>query len=216
MDALARLRALDAQTSAISREKLRLERLIAALIDEERRRLNFVVEKLEARRELTLAGGTFDLRIDRIDSIEGGGYAILDYKSGEVRPLRWDGESLRDPQLIAYLLAVPDLDVQAVANVSLTQGRAKFTGKASRKGLLPGVSGLPGMLPSKVPAEEIDAAWLREISRWSGTAESLAAAYIAGHAPVQPTPDNCRNCHLTILCRRVELAAADVEPDEAP
>lgn len=201
---------------AVDRETMRLERLIAMLLEEERKRPNFVVEKLEKRCALNLAGGTFDLRIDRIDSIEGGGYAILDYKSGEARSLRWDGETLRDPQLIAYLLAVPDLDVQALANVSLTQGRVKFTGKASRKGLLPGVSGLPGMNPGKVAAEEIDAAWLREISRWTRTAELLAAAYIAGHAPVQPAPDVCRNCHLTVLCRRVELAAADIEQADPP
>ncbi len=197
---------------AVDREKLRLERLIADLIDEERKRPNFVIEKLEARRELKLAGGTFDLRIDRIDSIEGGGYAILDYKSGEPRPLDWDDARIRDPQLVAYLLATPELDVQALANVSLTLGRAKFTGRASRKGLLPGVNGLPGMPANKVPAEEIDAAWLRELSRWTQSVESLAADYLAGRAPVEPANDVCRHCHLTILCRRVELASEDA-PD---
>ena len=39
--------------------------------------------------------------------------------------------------------------------------------------------------------------------------ERLAAAYLAGEAPVQPAADVCRNCHLTVLCRRLELAAAD-------
>ncbi len=194
---------------SVDREKLRLERLIAELIDEERKRPNFVVEMLEARRELKLAGGSFDLRIDRIDSIEGGGYAILDYKTGEPRSLAWDDAKIRDPQLIAYLLATPELDVQAMANVSLTLGRAKFTGRASRKGLLPGVNGLPGMSPNKVPAEEIDAAWLRELTRWTRSVESVAAEYLAGRAPVEPGSDVCRHCHLTVLCRRVELAAQD-------
>ena len=198
---------------SVDREKLRLERLIANLIDEERKRPNFVVEMLEARRELTLAGGTFDLRIDRIDSIEGGGYAILDYKSGDARTPDWNDAKIRDPQLVAYLLATPELDVQALANVSLTLGRAKFTGRASRKGLLPGVNGLPGLPANKVPAEEIDAAWLKELSRWSQSVESLAADYLAGRAPVEPATDVCRHCHLTVLCRRVELAMQDA-PDE--
>ena len=44
---------------------------------------------------------------------------------------------------------------------------------------------------------------------WVQGLEQLAAAYLAGAAPVQPATDVCRHCHLTILCRRVELAAAD-------
>jgi hypothetical protein len=38
----------------------------------------------------------------------------------------------------------------------------------------------------------------------------LAAHYLAGEAPVQPAADVCRNCHLTVLCRRVELAETDL------
>jgi hypothetical protein len=43
----------------------------------------------------------------------------------------------------------------------------------------------------------------------------VAAAYIAGHAIVQPAPDVCRNCHLTTLCRRVELASISVGEESA-
>ena len=62
------------------------------------------------------------------------------------------------------------------------------------------------MNPNKVPPEEIAAAWQTETARWLHGLQMLAAAYIAGHAPVQPASDVCRNCHLTTLCRRVELA----------
>jgi probable DNA repair protein len=196
---------------AIDREKYRLEHLILKLLDLERTRAPFTVEKLEARRDVGIAGGQFELRIDRIDSIEGGGYAILDYKSGEPRSLRWQGEEVRDPQLLAYLMAERGRNVQALANVSLTNGRAKFTGKSSHKGLLPGVSGLPGMNPNKVPPEEIAAAWESETGRWLHGLQMIAAAYLAGNAPVQPAADVCRNCHLTTLCRRVELAHLDEE-----
>ena len=194
---------------AVEREKHRLEILIEKLIDVERTRAPFTIEKLEARRGVAIGGGQFDLRIDRIDAIEGGGYAILDYKSGEPRSLRWNAEVVRDPQLLAYLLAERGRDVVALANVSLANGRAKFTGKSSHRGLLPGVSGLPGMNPNKVPAEEIAAAWQQETEHWLHSLQLIAADYIAGRAPVQPASDVCRNCHLTTLCRRVELATID-------
>jgi ATP-dependent helicase/nuclease subunit B len=199
---------------AVEREKYRLERLIENLLDLERTRAPFTVETLEALRDVSIAGGQFRLRIDRIDSIEGGGYAILDYKSGEPRSLRWRGEEVRDPQLLAYFMAERGRNVLALANVSMANGRAKFSGKSSHKGLLPGVAGLPGMNPNKVPAEEIAAAWEVETGRWLHGLQMLAAAYIAGHAPVQPAPDVCRNCHLTTLCRRVELAGFAEETGE--
>ena len=194
---------------AVEREKHRLEILIEKLLDVERTRAPFTIETLEARRSVAIGGGQFELRIDRIDAIEGGGFAILDYKSGEPRSLRWNGEVVRDPQLLAYLMAERGRDVVALANVSLANGRAKFTGKSSHRGLLPGVSGLPGMNPNKVPAEEIAAAWQQETEAWLHGLQLVAADYIAGRAPVQPASDVCRNCHLTTLCRRVELATID-------
>ena len=197
---------------AVHRESFRLELLIEALLKLEIARAPFTVDKLEARREVDIAGGTFQFRIDRIDAIEGGGYAILDYKSGEPRALRWDGEKFRDPQLLAYLLAEHGRDVQALANVSLTRGRARFMGKVSRNGLLPEVK---GRSPAKIAAEELDATWRAELEQWLQRLDQVAAAYLAGAAPVQPAPDVCRNCHLTVLCRRMELAAADRNRSQA-
>ncbi|MEO8064950.1 MAG: PD-(D/E)XK nuclease family protein [Pseudomonadota bacterium] len=191
---------------AVDREKFRLEQLIIALLALESQRPAFEAVSLEARREVAIAGGRFEVRIDRVDSLEGGGFAILDYKSGEPRPLRWLGDVLRDPQLIAYLLAEGGRNVQALANVSLANGRAKFTGKSSRKGLLPDVNGLPGLSMQKNQPGEIDAAWRAQTAEWIQLVRQLAAEYIAGRATVEAAPDVCRLCELTTLCRRVELA----------
>jgi len=199
---------------AVEREQLRLERLIEKLLKLEAARPAFTVDKLEARREVQIAGGTFELRIDRIDSIEGGGYAILDYKSGEARAPRWDGQKVRDPQLLAYLLAERGRDVQALAHVSLTRGRARFIGKASMPRLLPGVNGVRGQNPAKVPPAQIEAVWRSELESWLQGLHHVAAAYLDGNAAVQPAPDVCRNCHLTVLCRRLELSAVDVGGDD--
>lgn len=198
---------------AVEREKYRLERLIETLLVAEQARPSFEVVALEARREVSIANGRFDIRIDRIDAIEGGGHAILDYKSGEPRAPRWKGTSVRDPQLLAYLLAELGRNVQALANVTLANGRAKFSGRASTSRLLPGVKGLPGMDPAKVPADQIQEAWQGEYEQWLAGLAHVATDYLAGLAPVQPAPDVCRNCHLTVLCRRVELEAVTDEPE---
>jgi probable DNA repair protein len=194
--------------AAVEREALRLERLIEALFQEEARRSTFHIESLETKRQVTIAGGTFEVRIDRIDSLQGGGFAILDYKAGEPRSLRWKEDGIRDPQLLTYLLAEQGRNVQALANVSLTRGRAKFVGKAARTGLLPDVIGLN---PNKVPADKIDAAWQNDLDVWVSSLREIAGRYIAGEAPTQPGPDVCRHCHLTVLCRRVELAENPAE-----
>jgi probable DNA repair protein len=189
---------------AVEREKHRLEVLIEASLKYELTRASFTVEAREARRIVSIAGGQFDVRIDRIDFIEDGGYAIIDYKSGEARSLPWQRERPREPQLLAYLLAERGRNIQALANLSLTQGRARFSGKSAKRRLLPDVAGLD---PAKVPADDIETAWQAEIDRWLHGLQLLAADYLAGHAPVEPAADVCRNCHLTTLCRRVELAA---------
>jgi ATP-dependent helicase/nuclease subunit B len=200
---------------SVNREMMRVERLIETLLKLELTRPTFDVDRLEARREVDIAGGTFEVRIDRIDVLEGGGSAILDYKAGAPRTPRWDAAGIRDPQLLAYLLAERGRDVQALANVSLTHGRARFVGKASRPRLLPEVGGMPGLSPSKVPAAEIDSAWHGTLDGWLQSLQELAARYLAGEAPVQPAPDVCRNCHLTVLCRRVELAEANLGGEES-
>jgi probable DNA repair protein len=198
---------------AVEREASRLEKLIEALFKEESRRTTFHIESLEALRTVQIAGGSFEVRIDRVDALQGGGFAILDYKTGEPRKPRWKDDGVRDPQLLAYLLAERGRDIQALANVSLTRGRARFVGKASRTGLLPDVDGLN---PNKIPADRIDAAWHAAVEGWVASLTRIAEAYLEGEAPVQPAPDVCRHCHLTVLCRRVELASVDLEEEVDP
>ena len=197
---------------AVEREKMRLERLIERLLSKERERAPFRVAELEARRKVSIGGGQFEFRIDRIDAIEGGGLAILDYKSGEPRRVRWSADALRDPQLIAYLFAEQGRDVQALANVSLVSDCATFVGRAARGNLLPGVRGYPS---SSVPLDAIDATWRAETAGWIDALHGLAGDYLAGQAPVEPANDVCRQCKLTVLCRRLELSDDGFDAESA-
>ena len=71
------------------RECRRAGRLIRALCDLERQRSPFAVRDTEMERTLALAGAQLRVRIDRIDELESGGLAILDYKSGRPGPGDW-------------------------------------------------------------------------------------------------------------------------------
>jgi ATP-dependent helicase/nuclease subunit B len=192
---------------SIERERMRLERLIERSFDKELERAPFSVLERELQREVEIAGGKFDIRIDRIDRIEGGGCAIVDYKSGQPKSFKWSEERFREPQLIAYLLAERGRDVDALVNFSLSDDRAVFKGRAARTGLLPGIKGIA---PARTPDDQVDAQWQTATESWIALLREVAAEYLAGRAPVEPS-DVCRNCELTILCRRLELAES---PDE--
>ncbi len=199
---------------ALERERQRLELLIGKLLELETRRAPFSVVELEAEREALIAGGRFRMRIDRVDRLDDGSYVILDYKAGEAPRLCWDQPPFRAPQLIAYLLAEAGREVRALANVSLTNGQASFSGKSYHARILPGVAALS---PTKTIADQEQAPlrWREQTTRWVAVVESLARDFLAGHAPVQPAQDVCRRCDFTILCRRVELAAGGAIDNDA-
>ena len=82
-----------------------------------------------------------NVRIDRLDALERGGRAILDYKSGRRSTADWYGERPSHPQLLAYLAAVGG-DVTAMATVNVTAREVRFDGIASSGQLLPKVRGV--------------------------------------------------------------------------
>ncbi len=179
--------------AAQRRERRRSVRLLLELAALERERSPFRVSALELPKRLTLAGAHLDLRIDRIDELDDGTRAILDYKTGKPAPLDWLSDRLTDPQLLLYLLATGG-DVSALAAVHLTTGRIAYRGMADR----------PGRLP-RVPAVPASAAWQDQIRRWEARLEQLARDFLAGSAAVDPVESACRICHLHTLCRVSEI-----------
>jgi exodeoxyribonuclease-5 len=69
-------------------ERSRLEKLVGTWVGEfERPRPAFTAVDTEANLTLALRGLHLRLRLDRIDTLDGGGVAIVDYKTGIVPPL---------------------------------------------------------------------------------------------------------------------------------
>lgn len=180
---------------ALSRECRRAKRLIRTLCEVERERAPFRVESTELDSTLTLMGAHLRVRIDRVDALESGGRAILDYKSGRRTTADWYGERPSHPQLLAYIAALGD-DVVAMATVNVTAREVRFDGIANSSELLPKVKGVEAAFGTD-PIE----AWSTRREEWLARVEHLAAAFVGGDAAVDPKPGACDYCHVASVCR---------------
>ncbi len=197
---------------AVSRERLpeqrecrRAVRLIHTLCDLERKRSPFVVREMEHDSTLQLAGAQLRLRIDRLDQLQNGGLAILDYKSGRPITGDWYSERPSHPQLLAYLAAV-GRETAAMATISVTAREVRFDGVAAESNLLPKVKAVEP--PSPEMAGE---AWAIRQDEWIARVEHLVTDFLAGHAAVDPRPKACEYCHVVSVCRIADEGADAVE-----
>jgi probable DNA repair protein len=188
---------------ALSRECRRAERLIASLCAVERERAHFRVESTELESVFNLKDAQLRIRIDRVDALESGGRAILDYKSGRRTPADWYGERPSHPQLLAYLAALGD-DVVAMATVNVTAREVRFDGIASSAELLPKLKGVEAPFGASAAG-----AWALRQREWITRVEQLATAFMSGQARLDPKPGACDYCHVTSVCRIADRAGAD-------
>ncbi|MGH8139778.1 MAG: PD-(D/E)XK nuclease family protein [Steroidobacteraceae bacterium] len=197
-----------ARAPHFARECRRAARLIRILCALERERQPFRIQGNEVESTLTVAGARMTVRIDRIDALEGGGRAILDYKTGKRTPADWYAERPSHPQLLTYLQAV-GRDVVALATVNVTAREVRFDGIARTSQTLPkvkAVKALAGMDPGD--------AWESHTREWLARIERLACEFLAGRAEVAPKPHACDYCHVMSVCRiseRARDAAADAD-----
>ena len=185
-----------------SGESLRLAETVRAWLDAiERDRPPFAVRDTELALPLTLGGMGIALRIDRVDVLEDGGIAIIDYKTGRAAaPGRWFAPRPRGTQVGLYTLALgatPDPPrVRAAAYAQLKAGEFDVRGLAADADAWP---------PIKTPAEsrgvpfsgwpEIEAEWARRLG-------ALAEEFAGGASAVAPRDAQCcKICDLQALCR---------------
>ena len=187
-------------------EMRRLTRLLRAWLEEEKARAPFRVVAAEQKATIKLGGLVVAGRMDRVDELEDGTRVILDYKSGKTSIQSWEGERPDDPQLPLYAVDMRQRQpVAAALFAQLRAGELGFNGLAARAGIVPTVK----------PAGESEAAWQAQLDAWQTTLTTLAEAYRAGDARVDPKkfPQTCEHCGLQALCR-VHERHPDVAEDE--
>lgn len=177
---------LELRRAAITRELGRTARLIRVLCELEATRVPFAIQELETAHHLEIAGARLNVRIDRVDRLEDGSHAILDYKSGRAVSPDWDVQRTTHPQLLVYLQAA-GLPVSALAVAHLDPKSVVFKGIGDQDGRLPGVKA----------ADD----WAAQLSGWRQQVARLAGDFVRGHASVDPMDGACDYCHLHAFCR---------------
>ena len=184
-----------------SLETPRLEALLREWIDEcERPREPFEVVELEASREVVHAGVRLEIKIDRIDRVDGDRLLVIDYKSGRLPSQDvWKKERIVSPQLPLY--ALTDERIAGVAFAAVVAGKPRY------QGIVDGDLGLRGVAGS---GEGGCDAWR---AHWSDSLETIADETRGGVAKVNPLKGTCKYCGARPVCR-VDAAATALADDE--
>jgi probable DNA repair protein len=192
-------------------EEQRLVALVTEWLDYEAARLPFTVAETEAKRTVTLTGLTFDLRLDRIDTLNDGSLLVIDYKTGDVSPKSWDLPRPDDVQLPLYagFALDPNEKLGGLVFAKVRPGDLAFAGRVgnAKATLLPNLSGGSSLVKDRLtPKLLLD---------WKEHIEQLARDFLAGRAEVDPRdyPKTCERCGLQTLCR-IQEHQAQLESDD--
>ncbi|HTR59894.1 MAG TPA: PD-(D/E)XK nuclease family protein [Casimicrobiaceae bacterium] len=196
---------------------LEAERLSKLMLDwlgkHELTRAPFRVVDTELKLSLAFAQLRIDLRLDRVDALEGGGVAIIDYKTGlVVPPARWFDQRPQAPQIALYAVAWrsarPYDPVRAVAYAQVKRGKLRLEGLAADATAWPELTRPAELREADVPD------WRAVEARWYDSLGALADEIGRGYAAVMPRDARtCERCGLYALCR-IGTPASD-EPDTA-
>lgn len=182
-------------------EHQRLTQILGQWLDLEVQRPPFKVRSAELGIHVHFADIDLRVRVDRVDILNDGSLAVIDYKTGSVHTKDWQGERPADPQLPLYAIVSPQ-PPSVLAYAHLRLNNLRFSGLAQREGTLPNVPQAQASGPS-------ESGWDEQLHSWRTILLRLAQEFRKGHAEVDPLnrPQTCQYCKLQPLCRIDEIEA---------
>ena len=192
-------------------ESQRITQLLLDWLSIDAQREPFDVTATELNQTLTVGQLHLNTVIDRVDTLQDGSTAIIDYKTGESSINKWFGERPEEPQLPLYSVFGSDTLQSSVSSMSFAQlkkGRIKYEGLSDSAEHF---SSLKNLNDSK-KADKPD--WGSQMAHWKAVLGALSNEFVAGDARVSPTDKACDYCDLTSLCRineQAELVGVDDE-----
>jgi ATP-dependent helicase/nuclease subunit B len=176
-------------------EQERIISLMEDWLEFEADRAGFTVEAGEKKLPAAVGDLKLQVRVDRIDAVDGG-RVIIDYKTGMLAGVSWDGPRPDEPQLPLYAGFGEIEDLKGVLLARVRDDMMKFIGRVDdAKAVMPS--------DSKLAKPPYDAAMLQS---WRSTLLDLGQQFLRGEAQVNPKqyPKTCEFCDLSPLCRIAE------------
>ena len=179
--------------------------LIAWLTEVELKRGDFTVLEVEKKEPITVGGLKVDVKIDRIDSINGGQKVLIDYKSGSASTSRWLPPRPIEPQVPLYTMTG---DFDGVAFAVVRPGEHKFKGVARDVCMLPGVKSFE-LSEIRKKLEDVEG-FDELLLKWRESITALGEGILSGNVQVDPakrrgSDQPCKYCDFATLCRVLEL-----------
>ncbi len=174
-------------------EARRMERVLGDFLEREELRPPFEVVARE--KEVTLPCGPLTVRgrIDRADLVDGR-LLLIDYKTGKMPNVDWEGERPEHPQLLFYAAAEGD-GVAGIAYAGLSARNGGYKAWARDGDLIP-------------EARVVDR-WDEVTRLWPALLARLASGFADGVAAVDPLQGACEYCAREPFCRVAEGGGRD-------
>ena len=190
---------LSSQFRAI--EKTRLSGLLQVFLKLEQQRPQFKVltheKKLRWRHQSKRGELELDIRIDRVDCMDDGKLAVIDYKTGKtVSAADWQGARLVDMQLPVYFTASADggltEEIGAAMIAQIHAENCRYITGAAQSPHFHAVS-------SRNKAADD---WQETTTNWQQQVHAIADEFVEGRATVEPVKRQvCQYCGLQPFCR---------------